>query len=230
MRRSVVACLLVMALTLGVSALRATPIGVYNTGVNGSGGLLPDGAVDPHYQLISSADPAFPGPNAVVVQSNAYPIPPWVANGPNSNWIGPRTDAAVGNLPGTYIYRTTFDLTGFSPSTAEITGIWTTDNNGLDIVLNGVTLGYTAPYGAFTDFDATHYAFTINSGFVSGINTLDFVVNNGQVGPGDNTPNPTGLRVELSGEADLVPEPATSGLVGLGLLTAGLLRRRLAVP
>ena len=99
MRRAAVACLLVMGLTLGVSALRATPIAVYNTGVDGSGALLPDGAVDPHYQLISSADPAFPGPNAVVVQSQAWPIPPWVANGPNSNWIGPRTDAGVGNLP-----------------------------------------------------------------------------------------------------------------------------------
>jgi hypothetical protein len=213
-----------MGLTLGVSALRATPIAVYNTGVDGSGALLPDGAVDPHYQLISSADPAFPGPNAVVVQSQAWPIPPWVANGPNSNWIGPRTDAGVGNLPGTYIYETTFDLTGLDPATSMITGIWTTDNNGLDILLNGVSLGYTTPYDAFSALDSTHYAFTINGGFVPGINTLDFVVFN----EADAPPNPTGLRVELSGR-DGVPEPATLGLVGLGLLGVGLLRRRLVV-
>jgi hypothetical protein len=38
------------------------------------------------------------------------------------------------------------------------------------------------------------------------------------------------VRVELSGTADPmpVPEPATFGLIGLGLLGAGLLRRRAA--
>lgn len=40
----------------------------------------------------------------------------------------------------------------------------------------------------------TWMPFTINSGFVAGVNTLDFVVTNTGAGP-------TGLRVDLSGTA-----------------------------
>ncbi len=41
-------------------------------------------------------------------------------------------------------------------------------------------------------------------GFVNGINTLDFVVNNA----GDGV-NPTGIRIELSGSAEIEPPPGT---------------------
>jgi hypothetical protein len=42
---------------------------------------------------------------------------------------------------------------------------------------------------------ASFTPFTVNSGFIAGVNTLDFVVNNA---PFAGT-NPTGLRVEISG-------------------------------
>lgn len=83
-------------------------------GVSTTGTLLADGAVDPHYQLVSSADPSYPGPNAVVVNSGVFPMPPWLANGGSSKWLAPRADQNGSHPPGTYTYRTTFNLTGFN--------------------------------------------------------------------------------------------------------------------
>jgi hypothetical protein len=59
--------------------------------------------------------------------------------------------------------------------------------------------------------------FTLNSGFVHGVNTLRFKVTNLAGGSG----NPTGLRVEYdTPQAVAVPEPAT--LVSAGVALAGL--------
>jgi hypothetical protein len=68
------------------------------------------------------------------------------------------------------------------------------------------------------------FSLNITSGFQSGINTLDFIVNN-DGGPG-------GFCAELSGTADEVPEPASIVMLGLGGIGMGLAawqRRRLAV-
>jgi Lamin Tail Domain/CotH kinase protein/Carbohydrate binding domain/Immunoglobulin domain len=181
-------------------ARSATIPGLFNSGVDNNGNLLASGSVDPHWTLISSDDPSFPGPNAYVLPDNSYPIPPWVANGPNSKWISPQTSQATGNLPGDYVYRITFDLTGLEPSSAVITGLWTSDNAGPDVRVNGVSTGITSD----GNFPVLGNPFTINSGFVDGLNTLDFVVNNAST-----TVNPTGFRVELSGTADLEAPPGT---------------------
>jgi hypothetical protein len=103
----------------------------------------------------------------------------------------------VGNAPGTYTFRTTFDLTGFDPTRARITGRWTSDNSGVDIVLNDTFLGISQG-GNFGQF----YDFTIESGFVAGTNTLDFIVFNA----GDSV-NPIGLRVEMIGTVEVAGEP-----------------------
>ena len=172
--------------------------GLYNTGVGAGGTLLASGAVDLHWQLIQSADATFPGPNAIVVNDAGFPIPPWLANGPASKWLAPQASQAVGNQPGDYKYRLSFDLTGLEPSTAVISGYWTSDNGGPQVLLNGTTTG------AISDgyFPALGNRFTINTAFIAGVNTLDFVVTNG--GPGIN---PTGVRVELSGTANRQPPP-----------------------
>jgi hypothetical protein len=88
----------------------------------------------------------------------------------------------------------------------------------VDILLNGHSTGNAngAQFVAWT-------ALTINSGFfVAGVNTLDFIVNNGG--------GPTGLRVEISGTADptgtTIPEPVSFVLLGAGLGALGMLRRR----
>jgi hypothetical protein len=170
--------------------------GLYPTGVDDAGMLLGDGVVDPHYQLVASADPEYPGPEVYTLNAG-FPVPPWVAEGPESRWIAPRAAQNIGNAEGNYTYRTTFDLTGFDVATARIYGRWSVDNGGVDIILNGVSLGIvnTGGFGGWSEF-------AIESGFVTGVNTLDFIVSNAPA-----TPNPTGLRVEMTGLIE-VPDEA----------------------
>ncbi len=178
------------------TTLLALPIpGLFNTGVSTNNTLLLAGAIDPHYQIIASDDPGFPGPNAFTL-SAGFPVPPWIAEGPDSRWIAPRAQQGTGNAEGNYTYRTTFSLAGFDPAKASIAGKWAVDNGGVDIVLNGASLGIINNLG-FTSFSD----FAIVSGFVTGTNTLDFIVSNAPT-----TPNPTGLRVEMRGTVELPSE------------------------
>jgi CSLREA domain-containing protein len=172
--------------------------GVFNTGIGTNGSLLASGAVDPHWQMIQSADAGFPGPNAIVVNDTGFPIPPWLANGPASKWLAPQASQSVGNQSGAYKYRIKFSLTGLEPSTAVIAGHWTSDNQGPQVLLNGVSTGVTNN----GDFTTLGNAFAISTGFIAGTNTLDLVVTN--LGPGIN---PTGVRVELNGTVNLLPPP-----------------------
>ena len=74
----------------------------------------------------------------------------------------------------------------------SISGRAAADDGVTAIVLNGVVLPHSAQgFDHFTPF-------VITSGFVAGINTLDFVVENG-AGP---TCNPSGLRVEMTASSD----------------------------
>jgi RHS repeat-associated protein len=178
--------------TANFGAAGPVPITIYSTGVVSSGVLAADGAVDGHYSLIGSADSATPGPNTFVVNSTAWPIPPWLAEGPNSKWIGPYaySGGAISSASGSYTYRTTFNLTGLNPATAVLTGQYAADDTAV-INLNGVTVFSTSQgFAAFQSF-------TINSGFAAGVNTLDFVVTNSTY----SGTNPTGLRVDISGTA-----------------------------
>ncbi|MDB6134294.1 MAG: Endoglucanase [Verrucomicrobiales bacterium] len=172
--------------------------GLFSSGVDETGTVLEDGADDPHYQLLFSAD----GTNeiqAVVHGSDIFPIVagPWVANSATSKWISPRLNSAQagalasdgGAGPGTYVYRTTFDLTGFAPASAIISGQWTSDNQGLAIRVNGNPTGITGS-GNFGGYEAFRID-DVRADFASGVNTLDFVVQNA-----DATAGYTGLRVE----------------------------------
>ncbi|HMR40146.1 MAG TPA: hypothetical protein PKA90_06910 [Ignavibacteria bacterium] len=167
-----------------------TPIpDLYNTGQNDQRLILTDGEADEHYSLISSADAEYPGPYAMISLSSGWPMDRWVPNNSNSKWIAPRTDAKNYNSAGVYIYRTTFDLSHFKHNTAVIRGLWSSDNNGVDILINGKSTGYGTPIEAYYGM----FPFEITGGFTEGINTLEFVVY--------NINGPSGLRVELNGEA-----------------------------
>lgn len=213
---------------LGMAGLRvagAAPVSVFGTGLDASGNLAVPGSVDTHYTLVSSPDTSFPGPSAFVANPVAVG---WLADGPHSQWDSITANGNTFVALGDYDYRTTFDLTGLDPATADLTGLWATDNTGVDILINGVSTGDTNTAG----FDSLS-AFQVTSGFVSGLNTLDFVVDNTLDTHGNN---PTGLRVELSGTASPIstsavplPRAAWMGLVTLaGWAGFGALRSRRA--
>jgi hypothetical protein len=216
--KPMVAVAFAAALVASTSAGAAT-ITLFNTGVNGSGTVLGQGASpDTHYTLIP---PGGTTVTEVWTAAGGFPVGPYLGDDTLSAWIGPNLNSPqpLYGPGGIYDYRTTFDLTGLNPSTASITGLWSSDNDGLYINLNGVnTENPGNPYGPPYSF--THWAaFSISSGFQAGVNTLDFYVMNGN---GDtDTAGPTSLRVEMTGTASATPLPSTwtmllAGFVGLG--------------
>lgn len=225
---------LLAAGALGISTAQANPILLYNTGVDVFGNPLLDKSIgDPHYLLV-----AVPSGSSTITEirtgAGGFPIPPYIADDITSAWIGPAfNDPAQypGGLPdqligpgGVYDYRITFNLAGLNPNTASISGLWATDNAGSDILLNGVSTGQTIPYGppySFIDWTA----FSLTSGFLSGLNTIDFLVMNGN-GSSDQA-GPTALRVEMTGTARVPDGGLTVTLLGFALFGLEGLRRKL---
>jgi len=166
------------------------PIAVYNTGVDDNNRVLADGAVDPHWRLIKSADSRWSGPNVYTVSSDKAPVPPWVANSSTSKWITPRADG-VDVSGGMYIYEQTFDIDSrMDLDTASVFGRLLGDDLVVRIEINGVKIGGNASFADWLDFLITDH-------LVAGKNTLRIVVKN----DGDSA-NPHGIRVEICGSAD----------------------------
>jgi hypothetical protein len=169
---------------------------LFNTGVatNDSNGnpatLVAQDSPDPHYNIISSPTGST-GP-AVVTIGGQYPFPFWTPDDSDSQWISPEGDEIVIDSPGTYVYQTTFDLTGLSAASTQISGSFWVDNELSAVTLNSTNAGISG--GTFD----SPTSFMVESGFVAGINVLDFYVLNGPTG---GAQNPTGLRVEMSGTA-----------------------------
>jgi hypothetical protein len=168
--------------------------GLFNTGVNGSGIVLPDGSNDPHYSLTG------PLAGAVVTPRFVQPNDPWLVPPPGSAWICPFSGNPPWSPEGDYTYTLTFDLTGFDPATATIAGQLASDN-GTRIYLNGTDTGF---FNSGTEFRALT-SFTITNGFLATTNTLEFHVVNGFLG----RENPSGLLVaDFSGTVQ--PTPSVS--------------------
>jgi hypothetical protein len=191
-----------------VDRTQADVISVFSTGVDGAGNLLPGGSVDTHYTVTG---PGVPGGGQAIVLSSLFST--WLPDDPHSGWIGWIDNAFPGNY-GVYTYETRFDLTGFNPATATLNGFWAADQFG-NILLNGTTPSGTGLSVPDLNWDVGHdpnlTAFSITSGFVSGMNTLDFVV---------TMPDGfDGLRVRnMELTASPVPEPSTIIIAALGAL------------
>ena len=160
--------------------------GLFNTGVDDDGVLLFQRQADPHYTVALSAGTADSG---TVIDADGFPIPPWIANDDNSRWIGLFSRDFDNNSEGPsgdYIYRTTFELpNNVDVNSVVITGRWASDNTGVDILINDSSVGSGQLSGASDAWTS----FRIDSGFLAGTNTLEFVLNNSAAGP-------TGLRVD----------------------------------
>ena len=162
---------------------------LFSSGVGTDGVVLAPGAFDPHYSLTESAagTPPPPAIAATVTLNN----PSWLANDTTSSWISVTNPGTGRPAPGKYSYRTTFDLTGFDPATAQVNLQVAADNALTNVAFNGVFTGV-----GYSNFNAFSGVFSLTSGFVAGTNTLDFIT----VNTGTST-SPTGLRVNASGMA-----------------------------
>lgn len=201
------ALLLIISSLLACNAF-ARSITIFNTGES-NGVAMPVGQMDPHYSLIS-APPTVP-----LTAITTLTIPPWTPNTATADWISPGASGYINWPVGLYDYRTTFSLAGLIPNTAQLSGMWASDNDAC-IFLNGMNTGVCTPFQGF----GALAAFSITSGFRPGINTLDLMVDNGGAGLA------TGTIVEISGTANpTVPEPSSLALLGTGIAACLQFRR-----
>jgi hypothetical protein len=213
MKRTLIAAALAVATLASAHASAASINGLVNTGVGAAG------TQDSNYALTSnSSDTTIASGYGYVTGGTGFPFDYWTANDATSKWITPTAiqgQSFDANANGTYTYELTFNLAGDVASTAAFTGRFSADNSAV-VTLNGQTIGSS---GGFTSWSG----FSANSGFNSGLNTLDFTVTNWA----QNGGNPTGLRVEFtSSNVTAVPEPDGYAMLLAGMGLVGFMARR----
>lgn len=216
MRMNIIAAAAFAALA-STSANAVVVTGLYNTGLGVGGAALGagDGQQDANYFVTAATLPGVnPGDPTFTYKNVAY-----AAENAGSRWISYSGSPFAG--VGGFTISTNFDLTGYDPASAVISGDWGVDNDG-EIFLNGVTTGITLTGSNTANFNVLH-AFSITSGFVSGVNTLSFV--------NFDSGSPAAVRLDNAVlTANAVPEAATWVMLiaGFGLTGAVMRRRRTA--
>ncbi|MGB8852967.1 MAG: hypothetical protein WCC69_05315 [Pirellulales bacterium] len=187
-------------------------------------------------------------PNYYNGQTRADWVTEWTTVTPNSGtatWIVPSLatllpgqfqDQDVNGNMGLYTFSTTFTIPEAFES-ALITGLWAADNFGGQVpnfanntpdvsqITNYIRLNGNVITPGLLQYDFTARAFTISSGFVQGLNTLEFNVSNTI---GEFAPNPVGTQIVFTSATYAVPEPPVSILAasGIGIAVFRQLRRR----
>ena len=187
----------------------AASIPVHNTGVNASNVLVAPGAQASFWTLTARPGGATEAIGSLPFRFNCCYFPDTAT----AAWV---SQAASGDasVAGTYTYDLVVDMTGLNPASASISGTFGTDNSG-SISLNGnppVATTGSGDFGAPTPF-------TINSGFVPGLNTIRVQV--------ANEGNPTAFFVSFTSataEAFVAPVPAMSwqALIALAVVLGGM--------
>lgn len=206
-----------IAVVLALASIGAQAnVGNTITGLNNTGAGFAAHAQDTNYVLTIGSGPAT---NGYVAANNSWPVGPWMVNNATSSWLTPALDQSTSFDPlsnGIYTWATTFDLTGYNAATAGFTGRFAADNSAV-AYLNGHQIGTSSGFTAWSNFSTTA------SDFISGVNTVTFVVTNLK----QNGGNPTGLRAEfLTSNVSPVPEPETYGMMLMGLGLMGFVARR----
>lgn len=181
--------------------------GLYSTGVDNSGALLPQGVVDCHYAFASTGGTAFgtsassptcpiSGIFGATANTTIFPANgAWMAPTTTSQWLLPANPSKFlydQTKNGTYTWTLIFTLPAtLDPTTASFNAQWVVDNYGY-ITLNGTTIS-TIPRSAGASAFQRWTPFSATSGFVAGTNTMVFYVTNA-AGRGAN---PTGLQVNF---------------------------------
>lgn len=159
--------------------------------------------------------------------SQAVAMPWRVSEG--TSWIANNATGSNGCCIGSwtqFVFRQAFDLTGYDATTANLQFRWGGDDSGEVYAARGSwTPKFKLNGGSFVDGTAGYYVLgntvALNSGFVAGLNTIDFYVQGNGV--------TDGFVLQSAGlTAQSVPEPETYALmlVGLGLLGVAARRRK----
>jgi len=145
----------------------------------------------------------------------------WIANIPSgtNGWIGDWTF---------FVFRQTFDLTGYNLSTVNLQFQWAADDSGQGFAARGSWIPkYSLNAGVLVNGswppDGTSYSYgptvSLTNGFVSGLNTIDFYVEGNGVTDGM-------MLKSIRFTAEPVPEPESYALMLAGLGLLGFMARR----
>jgi PEP-CTERM motif len=135
-----------------------------------------------------------------------------------TEWIANNSSGNNAPAPVFFVFRQTFDLTGYNPATADLQFQWAADDSGQGFANRGTwTPKFSVNGGALingTWAGGNTYSFgptqDVSSGFVSGQNEIEFYVegNGATDGFALNT-------IGFTASAPAVPEPASLTLFGI---------------